>query len=468
MTKTILIPVSSNFFARNFLRSEAFTLLQKNVSVRIVLLTDESKVAYYKREFNFPNVLVDAVPKVRESLVEKIFQFVEQSSIVTNRTRIDHQTALWRMSGEGRGKTTQFLSRLPTFIMRKTFRLFGRFGSPWRNFIRLVYSVFSSRDFAEIFEKYNPDLAFAPTLVFAEDYSMLREAKRRGVRTVGFVFSWDTFFSKTFLRVFPDRLLAQTSKIKEQAVKFADYDEKKVEITGIVQYDRYFKKQAVLKRGDFFKKIGGDPCKKLILYAFSGKAGLKIDSDVVDILHSAISNGEIQEKTEVLLRPYPRFDFSQEKLQKMKDRYGFLGESSTTEIGAGKSEWEMNDEALSLLTNSLAHADIVISMYSTFFVEAAIWDKPLIAIAFDGHQKYNYWNSARRFFDWDHLKLLKAIGGIKLVKSKKEFVDSINSYLKNPALDKEGRRKIVEEQCEYTDGFSGRRVAEALKNFLCK
>ena len=114
----------------------------------------------------------------------------------------------------------------------------------------------------------------------------------------------------------------------------------------------------------------------------------------------------------------------------------------------------------------LAHADLVITMYSTFFIEAAIFDKPLIAIAFDGFKKLDYWNSAERFFEWDHLKEIGELGGIWRVKSREELLAAINFYLANPGHLKDGRKKIVLRQTQFRDGQSAKRVADAILKFL--
>jgi CDP-glycerol glycerophosphotransferase (TagB/SpsB family) len=118
------------------------------------------------------------------------------------------------------------------------------------------------------------------------------------------------------------------------------------------------------------------------------------------------------------------------------------------------------------LTNTLAHSDIIITMYSTFFIEGASFNKPLIGIAFDGLRKRTYWNSASRFFEWDHLREIKPLDGIWLVQSEEELSKAIEAYLKNPEYLERGREKIIQQQCEYTDGQAGKRVAKAIQRLL--
>jgi hypothetical protein len=43
-----------------------------------------------------------------------------------------------------------------------------------------------------------------------------------------------------------------------------------------------------------------------------------------------------------------------------------------------------------------------------------------------------------------------------------ELLKYINMYLENPSLDKEGRKRIINEQCYKLDGRSGERIGEKI------
>ena len=58
-----------------------------------------------------------------------------------------------------------------------------------------------------------------------------------------------------------------------------------------------------------------------------------------------------------------------------------------------------------------------------------------------------------------HFQKVVRSGAVRIAQSSGEMVDLINLYLANPSHDAEGRRRIVAEQCEFTDGRSAERVA---------
>lgn len=465
--KTILIPVTSNFFVRNFLRTDAFKIISQEPDLRLVLLVNKDKIDYYRQQFNYPNLIFDILPKTDHRLSERLFKFLEVESIHTHHVMMRHYKYFKQRESRGNffKRTARFLKKFLIFCLRRFLWRLGKFYF-YRSFIRKLYYTLPSSVFSEIFERWKPDLAFCPTLIYSENF-FLREAKKRGIKTLGMVLSWDNLYTKSFFRVQPDYLVVHTQLITIQCLYFADYPEDKIFIIGIPQYDRYFRKEKIIQeRAEFFTKIGADPSKKLILYAFSGKDGLAIDLDMLDILYQAIQQGLIKAPVDVLIRPYPKFDFSQEYLDNLGKKYGFLAFPATDYVGQGKDKWEFDEAAIDFLTNSLAHADLIINLHSTFFIEGAIFDKPLIAIAFDGYQKLNYWHSARRFFDWNHLADLKPLNGIWLVKSKEEFIEAINKYLEDPSYLKEGRKKIILQQCQFTDDLAGRRLAEIILKLL--
>lgn len=458
--KTILANVSTSFFVRNFLRTDAFRILGERKDVRLVLLAPKEKLSYYRREFPQNFLVFEPLPEVRLRKTERFFKFLETSSIHTRTTFIHSHTALYRI-----GSKVRLAQRYLIFIFQRICWHLGRFRL-WRELLRKIYFILPNHAFDEILEEYRPDFIFCPTLVYMEDYVLAKAARKRGIKVLGMTLSWDNFYGKTFLMVKPDWLFLHTDFIKEQAEKLGDFPRGHTTVVGIPQYDRYFRKTGLKSREEFFKEIGTDPSRKLILYGFSGKAGLDIEFDIVDILAEAVKKKELAQEVNVLIRPYPRYDFPQEKISTMKTKYGFLATPAVFHVGSGKGDWEFDEKSITFLLNSLAHADIVISMYSTFFIEAAIFDKPLVAIAFDGYQKRNYWNSARRFFDWEHLSDVKPLNGVWLVRDREEFIKAVNKYLSEPGYLLEGRRKIVEKECQFADGLSGERLGKALLDFI--
>lgn len=460
--RTILIPITSNFIVRSFLRADSFGLLAARPDVRLIFLAPQEKCAYYQSQFAAKNAVFMPFPEGAErSRIEGIYKWIETASIHSRTAAMLQFSEFFR-----RGSQASGIVRLPRFMLKRIFWALGRWRW-WREFLRRSYWYLPSRHFTEILEREKPDLVFSATML-PRDMAILKEAKQRGIRTAGAVLSWDNLYSKTALRVRPDLLLAHTPSIREQAARLGDYPRDRTVVTGVPQYDRHFRREGVMPRARFLVSLGGDPKKKLVVYGLSGKMGLDIDFEVIGMLAEDIDRMGLRDTVEVLVRPYPRYDLPEEKLSRIRRDYRFLATASMAHVGTGRDNWEFDEAALSLLGNTLAHADLVITMYSTFFIEAAIFGAPLIAIAFDGETPRDYANSAVRFFEWDHLAEIQPLNGVWRAGSREELTHAVETYLQNPDLHADGRRKIVAQQCAFTDGKAGRRVAEALISLLDK
>ena len=457
--RTILFKIDDGYFVRNFLRTDAFTILRSLPDVRMVFLAPQEKLEYYASEFPPDDRMIfDILPRIEHDRSERFFRFIEVSSIHSHTVTAVQRTDFVRTRGQ-----KLFVRRVFSYALKRFFWNLGRFGW-WRKMIRYSYFLVPSHTYDDFFEKYKPDLVYG-ALMMKTDFRFLKEARKRGIKTLGMILSWDSLHSKTFARVFPDWLIVQTDDIRRQAVRYADYPEERIVVSGIPQYDRYFRRTGIVERKAFIESIGGDPAKKLIVYAISGKAGLFLDTDIILFMSEAIKKGDIEEHAQILLRPYPRYDIMPQKIKALADHHGILSQSSMMHIGTGKNNWEFDEASLSLLSNTLAHADVVVALYTTFFIEAAIFDKPLIAVGFD-ERHTSYWDSAKRFFEWDHLRELDELKGILRVDNRKELIDGINMFLKNPDRMHEGRDRIVKRQSQFTDGRSGERLARIFLKVL--
>ena len=72
----------------------------------------------------------------------------------------------------------------------------------------------------------------------------------------------------------------------------------------------------------------------------------------------------------------------------------------------------------------------------------------------------------RRYFDFTHQANLVRSGGLRLASDMSELMDAVASYVNDPSLESEARRKMVEEQTYRLDGQAGQRVADAVLDAL--
>ena len=67
--------------------------------------------------------------------------------------------------------------------------------------------------------------------------------------------------------------------------------------------------------------------------------------------------------------------------------------------------------------------------------------------------------SPLRYYSYTHYQQIVRAGAVRIAKSAGEMIDLVNAYLVDPSRDASGRRRVVTEQCEFTDGRSAERLA---------
>lgn len=454
---TILLPVFDGVIARNLLRTKTIEVLRA-AGVRVVLLPPKGKAEYYEREFaDGDSVIVEKEGIWKHSRMEFIITGLFLHSIPTHFMKIRQRD--WYLP---KGKYL-------TYVGASMLRLLGHVRL-WHHLIRCIDSLIPTPpELVRVFTAWDPDIVFAPTMIPRDEIVLMRLARRSGKKTIGMVKSWDNLTSKAFLRFFPDRIIAHTDIVKQEAVSLYGYTKENIIVTGVPQYDIYADRSILLSREAFCSSMGIDPSSKIILYAPAGDWMNKYDKDIVEKLLDAIERGELGAAT-VLLRLHPAYTSRAETLAGRKhlvvERPG--KHFSDIKKDSALKQFEFDEEEMKHLANSMYHASVLVNTASTLTIEAAVYDRPIISLAFDGDAKLPYWKSVARYYDREHMRQIVQSGGAPLVRSGDAFIALLKEYLADPTLHAEGRARIVEAQCTTLDGRAGERVARAILELLSR
>lgn len=363
-------------------------------------------------------------------------------------------------------KHESLLRYIPVFFTKKFSFIHNR--RIFREFFRGVDFRFikPKHNYKELFEKYNPDLVFCSHIL--TDYDVIKTAKKMGVTTIGMTMSWDNFTSKGEVRIKPDKLIVWNEIMKKEAVELHDFSPKDIFISGVPQFDMYFKRDGLLTREEFYRNIGADPSKKLITYGTGSKRTTPHDPEIIEIVYDFIKQNKTVKPCQLLIRTHPGVTIEDSEYKKFKGLENVILEEPGRAMEKSKfpDGWNPNIGDMYHLSNLMAHSDIVINTSSTLSIDACCFDTPVINIAFDGYHKEPYWKSAKRYHDYTHYKPIVDSGGVRVAENEKELLEHINTYLKNPETDGEGRKKIIQEQCYYVDGSSGERLADYILKYL--
>lgn len=433
MSKTIFITSFHSLISRNILATNILNLLVEK-GYRIVILVPKIKEEYFLRKFTKNGIVIKGVD-FEFGLREKILKYLSLSALNTTSLKIKRNT---EMNGSG-----AFLSKV----------ISNRVGVAIIRFIEKV--TYQHTIFQDLFAEYKPVTVFSTDIQSELDVALLNEAKRRSIKAIGMVRSWDNLTSKGLMRSVPDVLLVWNYIVMQEAIQFHYIKKDSITVIGIPHYDDYTT-YTYSSKEDFCKKVGANPLKKIVLVIPIGDRYIRnncVDRDVVDILDK-----ELSDEYQILVR-LPPGDYVREletKKDIWKNNRVVFDRSSTPFSNIKISELSKEDDIH--LANTIKWSDIVVAGPSTAVIDAVYMDKPVILFAFDGYEEREYLDSIRRYYDYDNFVHIVKSGGVVLAQS----IDVFKQALREPNKNLEGRKRLVKEQVVYTDGTATARLLKEL------
>jgi len=246
----------------------------------------------------------------------------------------------------------------------------------------------------------------------------------------------------------------------------------RVHVTGSPQFDRHLDAGFRLPREEFFRRIGLDPERPLVVYTCATPTLIRHEIDIVQGLADAVAAGRVHgagRRAQLLVRGHPRgFGSSHPLLREARPDVAVFPPPGSLPYQSAEHESRvvkliLEDEPVHLAT--LAYQDVQVNVSGTMSVDSAILDKPIVNVYYDP-PGVPAGLSVRRFYDRSDYRPIVSSGGVRLAHSEEECVELVNSYLEQPSLDAEGRRWIRETDCGPLDGRAGERMAGRLAELL--
>jgi len=431
-------------------------ILESDSSLHVVLLSPMSKDPQFVREFERPRVtFVDQPAHVPSGLEARLLAIVQASYLSQGQT----ESVRIRLAEARANGVIRWLG-IKGLIGRLLVQPFTRSGSRYAISDRFV----SHPDMETLFDRYKPVLVIAanPGLVFSE-VPVLRTARRRGVRSMAIDPSWDNFTNKLIPVRQVDRLVVWNEIMKSQAVGLHGYDPSAISVAGAPQFDPHFRPRTA--RAEFFARIGADPGRKLIALTTTPRSLYSHHDHVLRELVKAMHSGALT-NAQVLVRLHPRDEFDAYK--EFANTPHVIIEKpfrDTVKVADGLAI-DVMPEHQKHLGDTLCHAALVINVASTITIEACIFDTPVVNINFDGPDASPYVKSARRYYSFTHYVNITSRGAVRVATSPEEMVRDAAAYLADPSRDSAGRKQVVLDQCQFTDGRSAERVVRLVLDEL--
>lgn len=479
MSKRIFISADHGTSVIYFLQSDVVPTLL-DAGVEIVVLTDDDIKEKISQRFARPGLTFeglrlkqanDYARKVRPRLqwLLAYLRRVGGSRRINTEAMDSH---IWEVWAENSWKF-----RLGIWIPSALMILLLRNFSFARRFLILMQNRFTPDPglYADLFDKYQPDMVIASTPGWRMDRYLLRESAKRGIPTMTVIVGWDNSSSYNISGADVQWATCWSQLQKDELVYGSDWNPDHVNIGGIPSYDGYFRKQWLMSRDEYFKLHGLDPNRKLISYA-SSFVHFAPNYPNIEALAKLVSSDSLIEPSQLLIRLHPsHFQdkpkiFAEERQRVFDLEKKYPNVHVVQPVALGGSLGYYGGEDMDEKSSMMAYSDVVVTVYSTMLVETAVHDTPMIAATIDTP---GGWNKPRKFSlslkeigNWPTHKRFRDAKAGRAAANENELREMLNLYLKNKSLDSAERRKFVEDEVTFTDETSGRKTAEFILKVL--
>ena len=473
--KRIFISADHGLAIVYFLQSEVLPVLQ-SAGVEVVVLTDDGLHDQIQQRFGQPGLVVEGL---RSQQARQYFESQSHSmqhwlhflrwmggSDRINTTAIDGHMRQMTVEASPRGKQILPLIKLITTVMRRS--------RPVRQAVVNYQQRFNAGLYADLFEKYQPDLVLASTPGWRLDRYLLREAAAGGVPTAAVIVGWDNPSSYRLPGAPLNFINCWSSIQKDELVRGSDWAPARVNIGGIPSYDGYFKRSYLLPRDEYFALHGLDPNRKLLSFACSFVT-FSPNYQNIEALARLVNSGELAEPSQLLIRLHPNHfmpgSLYEGEARCVRELVRSLPHVHLVEpVPLGGELGYYSGEDMPEKASMMAYSDVFLTVYSTMVVETAIHDRPIVSVCIDAP---GGWNTPGKFSlslseigQWPtHLRFREAGAG-RVAFNERELCAAVNAYLQDPALDGDKRRKFIRDECTYTDGSAGKRSGEWILSLL--
>jgi hypothetical protein len=290
-------------------------------------------------------------------------------------------------------------------------------------------------------------------------------ARRLGIPTATFIFSWDNLTTKARIAAPFDHFLVWSDLMADELLRFyPDVTAERVHVVGSPQFEPYADPTLIWDRDRFDRELGLVPGRPVI--AFSGGDTFTCPEDPrhLRIVCELIRSGAIQGDPQVVLRPAP-VDTTDRYAEVLADHPIVLSRPAWRALGGAWGSVAPTRRDLELLVNITMHADVNVNMASTMTLDFALHDTPVVNLGFDVDPARNL---APRYYRFDHYRPVVELGAARIARDRAALAASVNAYLADPALDRAERAAFVDRELRIGPGRSVPAILDTLEDLRTK
>ncbi|MCC7009057.1 MAG: hypothetical protein IT184_09595 [Acidobacteria bacterium] len=333
-----------------------------------------------------------------------------------------------------------------------------------RKFAAVAARLPETARYREVLQRTRPDVLLSSNQRPTGVLPAVLAAQSLGIPTATCIFSWDNLTSKGRIAAPFDHYFVWSELMKRELRTFyPEVPAERIHIVGSPQFDPHAH-APLLSKAEFFARIGADPARPLICFSAGDPSCTPEDADHLEILLQSIRDGRIHGRPQVALRPTPTVDGR--RFARVRERYPEVLYAQPAWTPVTEGDWSHvlpQPQDPVLLANLAHHSDLNVSVASTMTLDFAIHHRPVVNIAFDVASPppfpYRLWDY---YYQFEHYRPVIELQAALFARSKDELTAHVNTYLANPGLHAENRKRLLDLQLSVPPGQSSRRVVDTL------
>lgn len=467
--KTIFISADHGLAIVYFLQTEVVQTLL-DAGLKVVILTDDHLVEKIQQRFGREGLIIEGL---RFERLRAYFQ-QEQKSVQWWLDFFRRAGASTRMNLEAINNHVRWVyseappKRRRIFPLVRMILYILRHNRYARQALINFQHRFTPNVYADLFERYQPDMVVTSTAGWRLDRYLLREAIAYRVRTAAIVLGWDNPSSHALPGARIDSISCWSEVQKQELVNGSDWREEQIHIGGIPTYDGYFRRQWLLPREQYFAMHGLDPNRKLLGYAASFVT-YSPNIQNIEAIARLIATDRLVAPCQLLVRLHPNhfktvksWSTERQQIYDLAKHYPHVHVVEPVPLGGEMGYYSGED--MHEKSSMMAHSDVFLTVYSTMVVEASIHGTPIINVAIDSPTGWpgEYSLPLSQIGNWPTHQRFSRSGAGRVVTNEDELCQALNDYLLNPEQDRQAQHQFVRQECTFTDGSAGVRTGSYL------
>jgi hypothetical protein len=324
-----------------------------------------------------------------------------------------------------------------------------------------------SKPIARLLRALRPDYLVLPNPFGTQETVYMVHARALGIPVICQMLSWDNITSKGTPLMMPDYFISWGPIMTEEMTTLYHFPPERIYECGVPHFDVYSQPEHLIPCEVVLRRLGLPPTQPYLLYGMVAPYSAPREPDIIAWLVEKIRAQAFATPCSLVIRPHPQtirgsYARDREELGRLQ---ALTGPQVALDMPPGLSEqlaWDLPKSDMYTLASLLAGSAICLSVGSTLCLEACIVDCPVISVGFDGVEELPYDLSARRGLDFIHIKKMLAFGGVRVAQSFADLEAHINTYLREPHLDRDQRAYTAAQECGPRGGRAAERVAATL------